>query len=133
MGMVRQDLRIKALLVDDHFLYRSGLKEALGVSGIAVVAEAETLTEAEMILGSGIGLDVVILDMRLPDGDGITFCSQIAPTMSLKWILLTSGVVGQETADRVREAGAQAVIMKGASAEEVVAVIKGVAAGTELI
>lgn len=134
MGMTKDDgSTIRTLLVDDHFLYRSGLKEALAISGITVVAEAETLTEAQMILNLDGGLDVVVLDVRLPDGDGITFCSETAASTDARWILLTSMVMGEDIVARAREAGIRALIMKGASIEEVVAVIHEVVAGAVLI
>lgn len=134
MGMTKDHgSEIRTLLIDDHFLYRSGLKEALGISGVTVVAEAETLTEAQMILSRDGDLDVVVLDARLPDGDGITFCAEKASSTGARWILLTSMVMGEDIVARAREAGVHALIMKGASIEEVVAVIHEVVAGAVLI
>ena len=67
------------MLVDDHTLFRSGLKKILmEVEGLEVLAEASTsadaIQSARRLLGS---LDLIILDISLPDQDGISAAEEI--------------------------------------------------------
>lgn len=99
------------LIADDHPLFRLGLKFALQAQGFTVAAEAETgkqaVTQCELHQ-----LDVAILDVKMPDGDGISTCQQItALHPQLAVVLLTTF---QEPAliQSARQAGAKGFLSK---------------------
>ena len=68
---------IRILLVDDHEVIRVGLRTVLGqTQGIAVVGEAGTMAEAVQ-QAQRLKPDVILMDVRLPDGSGIDACREI--------------------------------------------------------
>src|SRR5262245_57297102 len=70
------DQRVTVFLLDDHEVVRRGLKDLLESEGIEVVGEAGQAAEA---FGRIHGLDpaVAVLDVRLPDGDGVSVCREV--------------------------------------------------------
>ena len=70
-------MALRVFLVDDHEIVRSGLRSMLEAEGdIEVVGEAGTAAEATT-RGVALGPDVAVLDVRLPDGDGIEVCREL--------------------------------------------------------
>lgn len=68
---------IGVFLVDDHEVVRRGLHDLLDAEPhITVVDEAST-SEQALVRGPALRPDVTILDVRLPDGDGITVCREL--------------------------------------------------------
>lgn len=66
------------LVVDDDRALRATLAEQLAVEGEFAAVEAATLSEAESLLGAkDARFDALILDVRLPDGDGRDFCVRL--------------------------------------------------------
>ncbi len=63
--------KIRLLIADDHEMIRSGVKALLAGTEIKVVAEAATL-QAAVKYALEHDVDVVLLDVRMPDGDGLT-------------------------------------------------------------
>ena len=67
-------MAVRVALVDDHEVVRRGLRDLLdGEPGIEVVAEAGGVEEALARVGATTP-DVVVVDVRLPDGDGVSLC-----------------------------------------------------------
>ena len=64
-------MTIKLLIADDHEVVRSGLRSLMAGTDIKVVAEAETGDAAVKMVAKH-EPDVVLLDIRMPDGDGLT-------------------------------------------------------------
>ncbi|MEZ4552556.1 MAG: response regulator transcription factor [Dehalococcoidia bacterium] len=84
------DQELRVLLVDDHAVVRRGLRALLSQPGTAIVGEADTVASAvqEAIRLSP---DVVVMDLRLPDGSGIEACREIrAAKPDTKVLILTS-------------------------------------------
>ena len=74
-------MTIKVFLLDDHELVRLGLRQLLeGEPDIEVVGEAATAAQA-IARVPALRPDVAVLDVRLPDGDGITVCREIRSAM----------------------------------------------------
>jgi DNA-binding NarL/FixJ family response regulator len=71
-----QQSKIQLLIADDHDVIRGGLKSMLGGSEIKVVAEAAT-GQAAVKCALENQVDVVLLDVRMPDGDGLTTLGRI--------------------------------------------------------
>jgi len=120
---------IKVLLADDHALVREGLCRLLGDCGdIEVVGEACGGQEALRMV-RGLQPDVVVMDLSMPDLDGIEATKQIArDNLKAKVLILTMHAY-EEYAVRLLQAGAQGFVGKGAASQEVVGAIRKVAAG----
>ena len=73
--------RIGVFLLDDHEIVRRGVKDLLEADpGIVVVGEAGTAASALARIPA-LRPDVAVLDVRLPDGDGVTVCREIRSKM----------------------------------------------------
>ncbi|MCA1789074.1 MAG: response regulator transcription factor [Thioalkalivibrio sp.] len=68
---------LRIALVEDHALFRRGLAHALSDAGHDVVAEAADLRRGRDVV-TRMRPDVALIDVRLPDGDGIAFCAWMA-------------------------------------------------------
>ncbi|MEA3066579.1 MAG: two-component system, NarL family, response regulator DevR, partial [Sphingomonadales bacterium] len=82
---------IRVFLVDDHEVVRRGVADVLSTDPcITVVGEAKNAAEA-MARVPALRPDVVVLDVRLPDGDGVTVCRDLRARMpDLGVVMLTS-------------------------------------------
>ena len=75
---------IKVFLLDDHEIVRRGVRDMLEAEGdIKVIGEAGTASSALARIPA-LRPDVAVLDVRLPDGDGVTVCRRSAPRCP-KW------------------------------------------------
>src|SRR5215470_9891251 len=71
------DKPLRVLIVDDHEIFRHGLRELInGIEGFRVVAEANSCKDALALAKEG-QIDLVVLDMYLPDGEGIEVTRQL--------------------------------------------------------
>jgi CheY-like chemotaxis protein len=71
------ELKVRLLLVDDHEVVRAGLRALLaGIEGIEVVGEAGSVAEA-VREASRLAPQVILMDLRLPDGSGVDACREI--------------------------------------------------------
>ena len=121
---------LRVLIVDDHPIVRAGLRALFGTeSGVEVVGEAATGEEA-VALARHLHPDVVLCDVRLGDGmDGVQTAGQLraldpAPAV----VILTTFDRDAEILGAV-EAGAAGFLLKDAPSEQIVAAIRGAAAG----
>ncbi|MFB9600258.1 response regulator transcription factor, partial [Saccharothrix longispora] len=81
----------RVFLVDDHEVVRVGVRELLNSDDdLEVVGEAGSVAEA-LARVPGSGADVAVLDVRLPDGNGIELCRELRSRLpELKCLMLTS-------------------------------------------
>ena len=124
---------LSVFVVDDHELVRRGLLEVLGADPeLEVIGQAGSVAEAvERITATN--PDVAILDVRLPDGDGIALCRKLRTLMpGLRCVILTSYGSDEALAD-ARQAGAGAFIVKDIKGVDLVQVVKDVGAGRSLL
>ncbi|TYO93374.1 response regulator transcription factor [Desulfallas thermosapovorans] len=110
--------KINIMLVEDHNIVRQGLKRLIEMEeGLSVTAEAGTCAEAMEKLNNNV--DVVLLDIKLPDGDGLELCRVMSKSNPrLKFIALTT----YDDAYFIRKAldcGVHGFIPKYASFEEI--------------
>jgi DNA-binding NarL/FixJ family response regulator len=99
------------LVVDDDPAFRRLAKRMLAAVGLAVAGEAETASAAIAAAGS-LRPDAVLVDVGLPDGDGIALARQLA---TLPWrprVVLTSSDAEAATQHDVRRSGAEAFVPK---------------------
>jgi two-component system, NarL family, invasion response regulator UvrY len=120
---------IKVLLADDHALVREGLHRLLDdCDDMEVVGEACGGQEALRMLRQ-LEPDVVVMDLSMPDLDGIEATKQIARENLKARVLILTMHVNEEYAVRLLQAGAHGFMGKGAASQEVVGAIRKVAAG----
>lgn len=125
---------VRLALVDDSELVRLGLRTLLGLHSdkIAIVAEAAGAAEAALVVPPSLP-DVVLLDMRLPDGNGVEVCRRLIASLPAARILfLTSSVDDDLIADSIR-AGASGYLLKEINGQELVRAILTVASGGQAI
>lgn len=112
---------IRVLLVDDHDLIRQGLSRAFERHpGFVVVGQAGSLKEAQAIVGE-VDLEVVVTDVRLPDGTGLDLVRQLRADSDEIGLVVLTMYAGDEQLFAAMEAGASAFVAKDAPADEVIA------------
>lgn len=115
-------------LVDDHALVREGLRRAVGrQSNVEVVGEAASVREALAVVNHT-KPQVVVVDIRLPDGNGIDLCRELRQQDPTLGVVVLSMYGTREWLLKAREAGASAFVSKDAPAPEVVNAIRASAA-----
>jgi DNA-binding NarL/FixJ family response regulator len=101
----------KVLIVDDHAGFRRGAREMLEAGGYVVIGEADTLQSARAVLRSS-PADVVLLDIRLPDGSGFELAAELAGRPGSPIVVLTSSRDAHDYGDRLVTCGAKGFIPK---------------------
>ena len=120
--------KIRLLIADDQELVRCGLKALLADTEIKVVAEVTTGRAAvEYALEHDV--DVVLMDVRMPDGDGMTALGRIKLDKPDLPILMFSNFDNPAFIARAVAMGASGYLLKGCTGEELVNAIKVVATG----
>lgn len=120
---------IKVLVVDDHAIVRTGLCHFLKtMDGMEVVGEAGTGREA-VEAAARLKPDVVLLDMDLPDIDGMEVTEQIAAAAPDTAVLILTMYESEDIARRALSAGALGYLIKGTDPAELPEAIRAAAAG----
>jgi DNA-binding NarL/FixJ family response regulator len=124
------DLRV--VLVDDHDLFRTGLRNLLEEQGVDVVAEAPNGRTALRVV-SDLAPDVVIMDLNMPGISGVETTRQLAAVAPLaRVVVLTISADDTDVIDAVM-AGACGYLLKDSSIQQLVQGIRAAAAGEALI
>jgi two-component system, NarL family, response regulator DevR len=120
---------VRVFLVDDHEVVRRGVAEVLEDDPrITVVGEAGSVAEA-LARVPAVRPDIVLIDMRLPDGDGADLCRTLrARVPELRCLVLTS-FSEQEALDAAVRAGASGFLLKQVRGPALVSAVHAVAAG----
>ena len=109
------------LLVDDHDLIRQGLSRAFERQGdFEVVGQAASVAEGED-LAKTLGPDVVVTDVRLPDGTGLDLVRTLRLTNDQIGLVVLTMYAGDEQLFAALEAGASAFVAKDSPADDVIA------------
>jgi two-component system response regulator NreC len=120
---------IKLMLVDDHDVIRTGLRSYLETQpGFEVIAEAKNGLQA-LEKAREMQPDIVLMDISMPDMDGIEATLQFKKLYPDCQILVLTVHADKQYFMKMLEAGASGYITKQAAADELVAAIKAVAAG----
>ncbi len=120
---------IRILVVDDHTLVREGLCRILaGEQNIEIVGQTSSGREA-VKLCEELKPDIVLLDYKLPDIDGLEATEQIVAMKTEAKILILTMYASEEYAVRLIRAGASGFLIKGASSDELLAAIRKVFGG----
>jgi len=117
----------RVVLVDDHDLFRAGVRAGLGPA-VEVVGEAGTVADAVPLIKE-LDPDVVLLDVHLPDGGGQAVIVQVAPERpGVKFLALSVSDAAEDVIGVIR-AGARGYVTKAISGEELTEAVHRVADG----
>ena len=133
-GTVPPDGRpIGVFLLDDHEIVRRGVRELLEAEpDIVVIGEAGTASSALARIPA-LRPDVAVLDVRLPDGDGVSVCRDIRSTMpGVACLMLTSFGDDEALFDAIM-AGAAGYVLKQIRGTDLVGAVRAVASGQSLL
>ena len=120
---------IRVLIVDDHAVVRSGLRVFLDLQDdIEVVGEASDGSEG-VAVARRLEPDVVLMDLLMPNMDGITAIGRIKAERPDTEIVTMTSFIEEEKVTAALEAGASGYVLKDAQAEEVAAAIRAAFAG----
>jgi len=123
---------VRVFLVDDHEVVRRGVADLLGMEDdLEVVGAAGTAAEA-LARVPALRPDVVVLDVRLPDGDGVTVCRELRARTDVAVLMLTSFDDDESLFDAIL-AGASGYVLKQVRGTDLVAGIRTVAAGGSML
>ena len=120
--------KIRVLIADDHEVIRSGLKTLIAGTDIKVVGEVSTGAEAVKFALEN-EVDVVLIDIRMPDGDGLTALGRIKLDKPDLPVLILSTFDNPTYVARAVALGASGYLLKGCTRDELVKGIVSAAAG----
>ena len=128
------EVTIAVLLIDDHEVVRRGVAELLSADGdIAIVAQAGTAAEARTRVVEAEQLDVAVVDVRLPDGDGIDLCGELRHLRpGLRCVVLTAYEDDDALLD-AHAAGVHAYLLKEVRGTDLLRAVRTVARGATLL
>ena len=126
-------MTIRVFLLDDHEIVRRGVRELLETNDdIEVVGEAATATDGLARIPAA-QPDVAVLDMRLPDGNGVEVCREIrSREPTVQCLILTSYSDDEALFDSIM-AGAAGYLLKQIKGTDLVDAVRRVAAGQSLL
>lgn len=123
---------IRLLIADDHALFREGLHAILkSVPDIEIVGEAGTGVEA-MTLASDLKPDVILMDIQMPDINGVEATQSILKTQPDAGIIIVTMLEDDDSLFSAMRAGARGYVLKGADKAEMLRSIRAVAEGEAL-
>lgn len=122
---------LKVLIVDDHEVVRKGLRSILG-RRFQMVGEAATMSEA-LRESARLKPDVVVMDIRLPDGSGVEACREIRAAQPATKVLMLTSYADDEAVIASILAGASGYLLKQTRGRELVRAIETVGAGGSLL
>ena len=125
--------KIRVFLLDDHEIVRRGVRDLLEAEpDITVIGEAGTAASALARIPA-LKPDVAVLDIRLPDGDGVTVCRDLRSKMpQLACLMLTSFSDDEALFDAIM-AGAAGYVLKQIRGTDLVGAIRTIASGQSLL
>ena len=122
---------LRVLLVDDHDLFRSGLRSLLEEQGLQVVGEADNGNDALRPVGE-LAPDVAVMDLKMPGLTGVETTLQMSSIVRGRVVVLTISVDDEDVMAAVM-AGACGYLLKDSSIDQLIAGIRAAASGESLI
>jgi two-component system, NarL family, response regulator DevR len=124
---------IRVLVVDDHEVVREGLRTLIAKQqGMSLVGEAASVKEA-VETAARAKPDVVIMDVRLPDGSGVEACRTIREARPATGVIMLTSYADDEALFAAIIAGAAGYLLKDAKGQTVVDAVHAVAEGRSLL
>ncbi len=125
---MRTDAPLRVMLVDDHALVRSAVRQALTAPDVEVVGEAATADDA-LLLAPELRPDVLLLDINLSGSDGIRVLRELRPRLpETKIVMLTVSTERRDLLEAIRE-GAAGFLTKDLSPEALLRTLRGIRRG----
>ena len=126
-------MAVRVVLLDDHEVVRAGLRELIEADGdLEVVGEMGTAAEAVKRIPA-LRPDVAVLDVRLPDGDGVEVCREVRSQHPETACLMLTSYHDDEALFEAVMAGAAGFLLKEIRGSDIVGAIRTVAAGGSLL
>lgn len=126
-------MTVRVFLVDDHEVVRRGLRDLIeAAEGLAVVGEAGTVEEALATVADA-DPDVAVLDVRLPDGDGVELCRELKSRNERISALMLTSFDDEEALMSAVIAGAAGYVLKQIRGTDLVDAIRQIAQGRSLL
>lgn len=123
------DTKLRIVLVDDHDVVRAGLRSVFdNTDDLRVVGEAGTAAEAIRRVGLDLP-DVVVLDVRLPDGSGIDVCREIKERWPTTGVIILTSYADEDALIEAYDAGASGYILKRVDSAELLDAVHQVGTG----
>jgi DNA-binding NarL/FixJ family response regulator len=123
---------LRVLVVDDHDLFRTGLRNLLEEQGVNVVGEAEN-GEAAIRLASDLAPDVVIMDLNMPGVGGVETTRRLSSLAPLSRVVVLTISADDDDVMNAVMAGACGYLLKDSSIQELIAGIRAASEGESLI
>ena len=124
---------IRILIADDHEVVRIGLAALLDrQAGFRVVGEAASGTEA-LRLARALRPDVVVMDIRMPDGSGTEACRAITAELPQTPVVMLTSYADEEALFAAIAAGASGYVLKRIGSDELVSAVRTVARGQSML
>ena len=127
LGAEREGVKPRVVIVDDHHLFRSGVRAELGEE-LSVVGDAGSVDEAVAVIREQ-RPDVVLLDVHMPDGGGVEVIARLSEECPEVRFLALSVSDAAEDVIAVIRAGARGYVTKTISAAELAEAVRRVAGG----
>lgn len=122
----------RVFVIDDHPVVREGFRSMLSDEGIEIVGEAAT--GAEAIIGiTSVGVDLILLDLKLPDIDGVALLRRLKEAVPDTPVLVISMHDDPPLVRRAVEAGAAGYALKGIGRRELAGAIHAVCDGEAVL
>jgi two-component system, NarL family, response regulator DevR len=120
----------RVLIIDDHEVFRHGLRALIeSIDGFEVVAEGGSCSDALTLVGQ-VHIDLIILDMYLPDGDGTQVIRQLKRlSTNPPSVIILSAVMSDETLVEAILAGAEGYLTKDMPADDIVKSLEDIQQG----
>ena len=127
------DAPIRVLIVDDHDVFASSLAQVLALEpDLLTLGTAHSIAEARTMIPNTLP-DVVLMDHRLPDGDGVAAIVELQPLRhATKYVVLTASTADHVLVNAI-EAGASGFLSKSRSLEEVRSAVRAAHSGEAVI
>ena len=123
---------LRVLVVDDHDLFRTGLRNLLEEEGVNVVGEAEN-GENAIRLAADLAPDVVIMDLNMPGAGGVETTRRLSSLAPLSRVVVLTISADDDDVMNAVMAGACGYLLKDSSIQELIAGIKAASEGESLI
>lgn len=120
---------LSVMIVDDHPLFRKGLRALLAaLPEVTLVGEAQT-GRAAVELAEALQPDVILMDLQMPEGDGVSAIRQIVATSPHIRILVVTMFEDDDSVFAAMRAGARGYVLKDADDEAIVQALRAVGRG----